>query len=217
MDAIIGGAGVLVSGTIVTIQLFLVSSLLMLFCSFVAGVGRLVPFWPVRTLAIVYIEVFRGTSLVVQLFWFYYALPFFGFSLDAYTAATLGLGLCFGAYGAEVVRGAILAVPKGQFEAATALNITPLDRMRSIILPQAILIMLPSLSNLLILMLKSTSAASLITLQELTFEGYTLNVRTLATVEIFTVILLAYFVLASTISFAMRRLELWVGRWRKRV
>lgn len=217
MDAVIGGSKVLLSGAIVTVELFLISAVLMVSCSFAAGICRTVPFLPVRALARCYIELFRGTSLVVQLFWFYYALPFFGLSLDAYVAAALGLGLCFGAYGAEVVRGAIEAVPRQQYEAATALSLSGFERLRVIILPQALLIMIPSFGNLLILMLKSTSAASLITLPELTFQGYALNVRTLATVEIFTAVLIIYFIMASAISFAMRRLELYLGRWRKRV
>jgi polar amino acid transport system permease protein len=88
--------------------------------------------------------------------------------------------------------------------------------MRRVVLPQALLIMLPSAGNLLVLLLKSTAAASLITLPELTFQGYALNVRTFATVEIFTAVLLIYFALALLVSRTIRALERWLGTWRRR-
>ncbi len=77
----------------------------------------------VQGIATGYIEFFRGTSLLVQLFWFYYVLPFFGLSLEAFWAGVISLGMNFGAYGAEIVRAGILAVPKGQWEGAAALNL----------------------------------------------------------------------------------------------
>ncbi len=97
--------------------------------------------------ATVYIEFFRGTSLLVQLFWFYYVLPFFGLTLEAFTAGVVAIGMNFGAYGAEIVRGGILAVPKGQWEGAFALNFTPAKRMRKIIIPQIFPIILPPCSK----------------------------------------------------------------------
>src|SRR3546814_7894014 len=95
-----------------------------------------------------YIELFRVTSALVQLFWLFFVLPEFGIRLSEMTVAVLGLGLNVGAYGAEVVRGAIQAVPKGQWEAATALNMSYPLAMRRIILPQAVVAMLPPWGNL---------------------------------------------------------------------
>ena len=85
----------------------------------------------IQGIATMYIEFFRGTSLMVQLFWVYYVLPFFGISLDAFTSGVVAIGMNFGAYGAEIVRGGIIAVPKGQWEGAHALNFSPFKRMKN--------------------------------------------------------------------------------------
>jgi polar amino acid transport system permease protein len=123
------------------------------------------------------------------------------------TAGILVLGLNAGAYGAEVVRGAILAVPKGQLEAAVSLNMRPALAMRRIILPQALVAMLPPAGNLLIELLKNTALVSLITITELTFSAQILRAETLRTVPIFGVVLLLYFAVALLITAAMRALE----------
>jgi polar amino acid transport system permease protein len=216
MDVVWQGRWLLLSGTLLTAKVFVVGAILCLVFSLVAGLARLSRHAPIRLLAICYIELFRGTSLVVQLFWIFFVLPFFGINISAFQAAVLGLGLCFGAYGAEIVRGAIAAVPKAQIEAATALNMTPLHAMKNIILPQALLIMLPSLGNLLVLLLKATAAASLITLPELTFQASTMNVRTFATVPIFGSVLAIYFVLAMFVAKGVARIEQRTGYWRKK-
>jgi polar amino acid transport system permease protein len=148
------------------------------------------------------------------MFWLYFALPSFGVTLQAFETAVIALSLCFGAYGSEVVRGALLSVPKGQFEAATALNLTNYDRMRRIILPQAFAAIIPQYTNILVLLLKSTAAASLITIPELTFRATSLNQVTFATTWLFGTVLTVYFVAASVISFVMRLLEKRAGHWR---
>lgn len=163
-----------------------------------------------------YVELFRGTSALVQLFWCYFALPRLGLSLSALGAGILVLGLNTGAYGAEVVRGAVQAVPDGQRAAARALGLTEGQIVRRIVLPQAALRMVPPAGNLLIELLKNTALASTIALTELTFRAQALRSETLRTVEIFSVTLVIYFVIAQGISFAMGRLErrLAVGRAR---
>ena len=120
------------------------------------------------------------------------------------------------AYGAEVLRGAIRSVHRGQHEACHALNMTPLTRMRRIILPQALLAAIPPGTNLLIELLKNTSLVSLITLSDLAFRARQLDQATLMTLEIFGLALVIYFVLAQTINFAMRRLEQRLARGRMR-
>ena len=127
----------LLEGAWVTIQITVAACVLALICGLLAGLAKMSPFRPLRWFAIGYIELFRGTSALVQLFWLYYVLPDFGITLPAIPVAILALGLNVGAYGAEVVRGAVMAVPRGQYEAAIALNMTPFTRMRRIILPQA--------------------------------------------------------------------------------
>ncbi|MGH7740174.1 MAG: ectoine/hydroxyectoine ABC transporter permease subunit EhuC, partial [bacterium] len=152
-------------------------------------------------------EVFRGTSALVQLFWFYFALPFLGLRLNALTAGILVLGLNAGAYGSEVVRSAIRNVGVGQHEAALALNLTRRQKMIHIVFPQATLAMIPPAGNLLIELLKNTSLVSLITLSELTFQAETLRDATLQTTKIFSIVLLIYFLLAQGLSRLMRMLE----------
>ena len=137
----------------------------------------------------------------------YFALPLLGISLDAMTAGILVLGLNAGAYGSEVVRGAIKSVPREQVEAAIALNLSERQTLWRIVLPQAILTMIPPFGNLLIELLKGTALVSLITLSELTFRGQMLRTAMLRSGEIFGLILLLYFLLSLIITFGMRRLE----------
>jgi polar amino acid transport system permease protein len=197
----------LLEGAWVTIQITVVSCALAVVWGLLAGLGKMSPVWPVRWLAIAYVEVFRGTSALVQLFWLFFVLPHFGVTLDPIPVAILALSLNIGAYGAEVVRGAVLAVPKGQYEASIALNMTPFVRMRRIILPQAIAAMIPPWGNLFIELLKATALVSLITISDLTFEAYQLNQATLQTVQIFTLVLVMYLAIALVITFLMRGLE----------
>ncbi len=198
----------LLDGLGVTLELLAGGLAVAVVAALVAGLARRARFAPGRWLATAYVEAFRGTSALVQLFWFYFALPaLLGVSLDALTAGVLVLGLNTGAYGAEVVRGAIQAVPRGQWEAATALGFTRGQTLRRIVLPQAALRMLPPAGNLAIELLKNTALASTVALTELTFRAQALRSETLRTVEIFSLALAIYFVLAQAIRLAMGRLE----------
>jgi polar amino acid transport system permease protein len=214
MNVVLQSRDVLFSGLIITLQLFCVSAVIATTVSVIAGLLRVSPILAVRWIATTYVELFRGTSVVVQMFWLYFALPNFGITLEAFQTAVIALGLCFGAYGSEVVRGALLSVPKGQFEAAIALNMTTSDCMRRIVFPQAFAAIIPQYTNILVLLLKSTAAASLITIPELTFRATSLNQVTFATTWLFGTVLVTYFVVASFIAFLMRWLERAVGHWR---
>src|SRR4051812_5480819 len=161
----------LAHGLLVTLEVTGLALLVAIGVSFVAAFGRMAALRPVRWLAGAFIEVFRGTSVVVQLFWFFFALPLLGLRLAPMEAAVLGLGLNQGAYGAEIVRGAIGSVARGQGEAAVALNMTPVLRMRRVILPQAIPRMLPPFGNVAIDTLKATALVSLVTVSDLTFRA----------------------------------------------
>src|SRR5918994_7887902 len=130
-----GYFGLILQGALVTIELTLMGSVLALIMAFLAGLGRLSRFFAIRALATAYIEFFRGTSIFVQLFWAYFVLPFFGLPLTPLQAGVLALGLNVGAYGAEVVRGAIKSVGREQSEACTALILGRWQCMRHIILP----------------------------------------------------------------------------------
>jgi len=191
----------------VTIEITLLSAIVAFLAAFIAGLARLSKNIPIRWITAIYVEFFRGTSLLVQLFWLYFALPMFGVSLPPLIAGVLALGLNYGAYGSEVVRSSILAVPKGQYEAGVALNMLPSQRMRLIILPQALSMMLPGLGNLLIELLKGTSLVSLITLSDLTYQAMILRATNFRTTAIFSLLLVLYFIMAYPLTLGVRWLE----------
>lgn len=198
---------ILLKGVGVTLELTFLSAILAFCVAFLVGFGRLAKIMPIRILAVVYTEFFRGTSLLVQLFWVYFVLPLFNVNLSAMQAGILILGLHFGAYGSEVVRSSILAIPKGQVEAGTVLNMKSSQVLWRIILPQAFLIMIPSFGNYLIELLKATAIVSLITLKDLMFQGTMLQNTTLRTTETFGMVLLLYFCLAYPLTLGVRWVE----------
>ncbi|CAM5556009.1 polar amino acid transport system permease protein [Aquamicrobium terrae] len=197
----------LLEGTALTLKIAVLGSLLAVAMGVLAALARLYGPTPLRWLATIYIEIFRGTSALVQLFWLFFVLPQFGLMMDALTVAILALGLNVGAYGSEVVRGAIQSVARGQWEATVALNMSPAQALRRIILPQAFVAMIPPWGNLFIELLKSTALVSLITLGDLTFKAQQMNQATLKTVPIFTLVLLIYLVMSLVITIFMRLLE----------
>ncbi|WP_047032664.1 ectoine/hydroxyectoine ABC transporter permease subunit EhuC [Hoeflea sp. IMCC20628] len=207
-----GYIGLILQGALVTLQLTVMGSALAVVAAFAAGLGRVSRFLPVRMLATTYIEFFRGTSIFVQLFWAYFVLPFAGITLSPLQAGVLALGLNVGAYGAEVVRGAIKAIGREQREACVALNLTRLQAMRHIILPQALPLMLPTFGNNAIELLKGTAVVSLISLNDMTFQAQVVRAQTGSTLIPFVTILLLYFAMAWVISRGMRWLERRVTR-----
>jgi polar amino acid transport system permease protein len=202
----------LLRGAWVTIQIAVTASVVAVLFAFLSGLARLSVHSLVRRSAALYIEVFRGTSLLVQLFWLFFVLPHFGIELTPFQTAVLGLGLNIGAYGGEVVRGAILAVSAGQTNAAMALGLRPAQTMRYVILPQAVVRMLPVWGNLLIELLKGTALVSLITVPDLAFRAYQLNQATFRTAEIFGLVLVLYAMIALAIVACTRGLERYFGR-----
>jgi polar amino acid transport system permease protein len=202
-----GYLGLILQGALVTAQLTVMGSALALVAAFAAGLGRIAPVAPIRWLATIYIEFFRGTSIFVQLFWVYFVLPFAGITLSPLMAGVLALGLNVGAYGAEVVRGAILSVPKDQYEATIALNLTKFQRLRHVILPQALPLMLPTFGNNAIELLKATAVVSLISLTDMTFQAQIVRAQTGSTLLPFATILTLYFAMAMIITTGVRALE----------
>jgi polar amino acid transport system permease protein len=177
--------------------------------AFIAGLALLSPSRTVRTVSRAYVEVFRGTSEVVQLFWLYFVLPLLvGVQLVPLFAGIVVLGLNHGAYGAEIVRGAVQSVPKAQFDGAVALNFGRVQRMRRVILPQAVVEMLPPFNNLFIQLLKSTALLSFISAGEITEKGELLRPAFGSEiVSIYGVELVFYLLLAVAITVVMRALE----------
>jgi polar amino acid transport system permease protein len=212
--------GPLLEGAWVTVQLTLYSTILGAALSFAFGVGRLSSNWAIKALSISFIEVFRGTSLLVQLFWLYFALPVLGqaigidLRLPAVVAGTLALGLNIGAYGAEVVRGAIESVPVAQHEAAKALDFTPRQALWRVFIPQAIPEMMPSFGNLAVQNLKDTALVSLISLGDMAFRAEQIRNFTQDSTTVYTLLLFMYFGMALVLTGIMKVLERSVGRWR---
>lgn len=201
----------LLRGTVVTVQLALLSTLFGAILSFAAGIGKLSTNWLVRGISVLYIEIFRGTSLLVQLFWIYFALPLIGVTLPTYVAGVAALSLNIGAYGAEVVRGALQTVPVGQYEAARALNFSRRHTLWHITLPQALVEMMPPFGNLVVQNLKDTALVSLITLTDLTFAAQTVRNLTHESIAPFTATLVVYFLLSLVLIAGMKVLERFIA------
>jgi len=184
-----------------TLALTLLASLGGLVLGLLAAIAKSSRVVVLRLLAVTYIEVFRGTPLLVQLFFFYFALPqLTGVVLPAFTTAAIGLSLFAGAYTAEIVRGSLNAVTAGQREAATALGLKPLQVLVEVQLPQATRIALPALGNQFIGLLKDSSLASVITVTELLLSTRGLVSVTYQPVALYAATGLIYFLLSNAAS-----------------
>jgi polar amino acid transport system permease protein len=212
MSLIYEARWVLLRGALTTIELTLASGALATVLAFLAGLARLSANPLVAFVALVYVEVFRGVALLVQLFWLFFVLPFFGVYLSPFITAVIAIGLCNGAYGAEIVRSAILAVPNGQREAAQALNYTPTQALQRVLVRQALPAMLPPFCNLAIELLKATALVSLITVHDLSFQAMSLRETTMQSLEPFTAVLVGYFLIALLVTAGFRRLEIFANR-----
>jgi polar amino acid transport system permease protein len=204
----------LLRGALNTLALVGLCFPLTLILCIVIGLARLSQVWLVRAVARVYVEVFRGVSLFVTIFWLYFVLPFLGVSLSPWGAAVSALVLVHAAYASEYVRSTVQDVPKAQYQAAQALDMSRFHIMRYVIFPQAIAAIMPLLGNELVLLLKGTSIASLISVAELTGVGRAIIMSTSQSFPTLTAVLLTYFAMAQILSWGSRRLERRFARWR---
>ncbi len=186
----------LAKGVLVTLVVTFGASLVAIAFGLAIGLARVSPAWPLRWFGVAYIEFFRGTSLLVQLYWWFFVLPIFGLVLSPWTVAIFGVGMNVSGYGAELVRAAIQSIDRGQYEAGTALNFPRSRMMRRIILPQAVRAMLPAWGNLLIELLKGTSLIFFITITELTTAAKLSADATGNYLLFFAVALFGYYVIA---------------------
>ena len=189
----------LIDGTLITAAQFFLAAFLAIAIALVAGLMKLSDNWLLKAPAVVYIEIFRGTSLLVQLYWIFFVLPLLGISFEKFTAGFVAVGMNLGAYGAELARGGIQSVPRGQWEAAYSLSMPPARRTWRIILPQALLNMLPPWGNLLIELLKGTALVALISVTDLMFEARQINGSTYLSAQTFGTALIIYYVFARLI------------------
>ncbi|MCX3063684.1 ectoine/hydroxyectoine ABC transporter permease subunit EhuC [Streptomyces beihaiensis] len=195
-------------GVWLTVQITVLSALFAFVVSFVIGVLRTSRWRIVRILSGAYFEIFRSTSALVFMFWIAFTVPMLlHIKFAPMFSGILALGITYGAYGSEIVRGALAAVPAAQREAGIALNFTPMQRLRRIELPQAWPEMLPPFNNLLIELLKGTSLVSLIAVADMTFAGNLKRLVSGDSAPIYTLLLVLYFVFAFILTRVMRLLE----------
>lgn len=182
--------------------------LLTVVVAFVVGLMRLSRRRILRAPSYVFVEFFRGTSILVQLFWVYYALPFLGVRFtEPLVAGILVLGLNEGAYAAEIVRGTIASRPKGQTEAGIALGLSPTQRLWRVLIPQSIPVMLPSFGNVAVDLLKATPLLYFLGVADFTGNGLAIRTETQETTAILLALLVVYFVLAMLLALLTRWLE----------
>ena len=210
MDSTVDITFVLLKGVKVTLIVLVFSILFATIISLVAGLSRTSNYLVIRKFTGFYVEIFRGTSLIVQLFWFSYALPgLFNIHLGSdIWAGVLAISLNYGAYMSEIVRGSILSVSEGQTEASVALNMSKYQRMRFVILPQAIRMMLPEYGNYLIQILKATSLVSLIGLTDILYYGNIYRSTHLSEApSVYLIVLVFFFILALPLIMFTRKME----------
>ena len=173
---------------------------------------RIAPLRPLRWLAVVYTQFFMGTPILIQLFMIYYGSSFLGFRPDPWFAAALTFSLNGGAFFGEIFRGSIEAVPKGQWEASTALGFRFLGTLRLVIMPQAVQLMLPPTVGFMVQIVKTTSVASLIGFTKLARAATQVNTVTFQPVLVFGTVSLVYFLLCWPLSLYAGHLERKLGQ-----
>lgn len=198
----------LIDASMVTLIIGVASFLLALVVSVITGVLRSGPLpRPVNFFLGCYVEIFRGTPLLIQLFFIYYGLPTFGIVFAPLTAAVIGLSLNSGAYMSEVVRAAISSVDRGQYEAAYCLGYGRRQVFTEIVLPQAFRIALPTFMNYFSTMIKETSLVSVLSIAEITRIGNQIYARTLSPFEIYITIGMIYFIMTYSVALVSKWIE----------
>ena len=197
----------LLDGLNITLLLTFISIIIGLIIGITLALGRVYGNKIISSVCIGYIEIIRGTPLLVQLFLLYFGLPSVGIALTPLQAALIGLSLNSGAYQAEYLRGSIQSIPSGQMVAARTLGMNSLQSIKNILLPQALRISIPAWSNELIYLLKYTSIAYLITVEELTAEGFFIAAKTYKYIEIFVIIAVIYLVLTVLLTAIIDKIE----------
>jgi L-cystine transport system permease protein len=162
-----------------------------------------------------YISIIRGTPLLVQLFILYFGLPVIGINLTPFVAAIIGLSLNVGGYSAETFRGALLAIPKGQWEAAYSINMTYGKALRRIVMPQALRVALPSLANTLLSLVKDTSLLSMITVPEMLYQAKIIGGREFDYLTMYILVAIFYWIVCTSLAWVQDRLEDRYGKFTK--
>jgi polar amino acid transport system permease protein len=198
----------LLHGALTTIEITATSLVLGCVLGLLVGLGRLDRSKRVRyAVCSTYVIFIRGTPLLVQLFLLFFGLPQFDILLPAFLCGVLGLGIYSGAYVSEIVRGAIQSIDKGQMEAARSLGMSQSKAMLTIILPQAVVRMIPPLGNEFIALIKNSALVSLLTIADLMHEGQKIISVSYRSLEVYIAVALVYLVLTSLTSMALQQVE----------
>ena len=198
---ILTGLGVTIAYTVGTIFLGLVIGL-------VTGLLRLSRNPMITAPLVAYVEIFRCTPLLVQIVWFYYALPVvLGIDIPAHVAAVLVLSLYTGAFYAEIIRGGVNSIERGQWDAARAIGMRGRQVMRHVILPQAVKRMIPPFMNQSIIQLKNTSLVSTIAVADLLYQGTIITAATYRPLEVYTMVAIIYFLVLFPLTLAAQQVE----------
>jgi polar amino acid transport system permease protein len=198
---ILAGLGVTIAYTVGTILLGLAIGL-------VTGLLRLSRNPMITAPLVAYVEIFRCTPLLVQIVWFYYALPvILGIDIPAHVAAVLVLSLYTGAFYAEIIRGGVNSIERGQWDAARAIGMRRNQVMRHVILPQAVKRMIPPFMNQSIIQLKNTSLVSTIAVADLLYQGTIITAATYRPLEVYTMVAIIYFLVLFPLTLAAQQVE----------
>ena len=202
----------LAHGTLLTVEITVGATALGCVVGLAVGLGRLDPHRRlIYGACTTYVSFIRGTPLLVQLFIWFFGLPHFGINLPAFFCGVVGMGMYSGAYVSEIVRGAIQSIDRGQMEAARSLGMPSRMAMREIVIPQAVVRMIPPLGNEFIALIKNSSLVSLLTIADVMHEGQKIISTSYRSLEVYLVIALIYFVLTNLTGLALRGAERRLG------
>jgi polar amino acid transport system permease protein len=200
----------LMKGALVTLELSVISMVVAIICGMMVALGRLSSSRPLRFLLSAYVEVMRNIPLIVQLLVIYFTLPQIGIRLPAFAAGVVGLSLNLSAYLSEVFRAAIISVSKGQKEAGLSIGMSPFQIYARVILPQAMLIAVPTIGGYFISLLKDCALVSFISVNELLREGTIIINATFRSMEIYLLVAAIYFVMSFVAARIVQSLEWWL-------
>ncbi len=200
IDIILRTLPILLKGCVMTVELTVITLVLGTLLGIIFALMRLSSNVVLSQISNFYTWIIRGTPMLLQLFFFYYGLPSAGIRLSPFQAAVIGLSLNSGAYMAEIIRGGILSIDKGQFEAAKALGFSYYETMRRIILPQTFKVIIPPVGNEFITILKDTSLVSTIAMVELMRSAQQMYASTFKPIEIFATAAVLYLVMTTVFT-----------------
>lgn len=195
-----------------TVPLTILSFFFGVVIAFAVAIVKILEIKPFAGIARFYVWIIRGTPLLVQLFIIFYGLPSVGITLDAFVSAVIGFSLSVGAYGSEIIRGSIQSISRGQWEAAHAIGMSKFQILKHVILPQAVRVAIPPLSNSFISLVKDTSLAATITVSEMFQVAQQITARTYEPLWLYTEAAVIYLVFCSGLTVLQSRMEARFGR-----